>query len=677
MNSLSTFSNKSDSSNVLNILNQLASSLIAQNLTSRIRINTPEFTFIAIPPPLQNASTSYSVSEDVQITFPPIKGTSIGAISVVAWGNDSFQATNSSATSSPVLSISFTDSSGAPLHITNLSPPLLLQNSIKEPSPIPNTTFVPECVFWNTTTLEWSSDGCFVNSKTSTTIECACTHLTDFASRFQAIAETNKKVFENAGAVFSLDGLRKYANYYIFVGTFFATLLTIFIYVTKINNQNTIKYAKTLAKFSEITILQHFYRGPFLIDRYYPSIKLHPKEAPETNFVDPYKGLSWIGKLCWIWYNRIFYEHVHLSFFFKFDPRISRQLRALFVFIAILNTLFVSCLLYGYSHSPTGEPMTVAESVVLSLLTSVINIPLVMGFRSLLTYVGFHEYKWRYPYIYDELKTRHIFEEICSKKSVDELWSLIIPRRNLLKTFIKYELEYNGDKFKKLWRFAMTKRKLSEISSTLPEEFYSKIVDCRLSYDSYTTWHKYLPVHTWVGWAGLGVGVAYLIWCLNYILLFGAAQSGSDAVFYNFMSSEFTAVLFSQPLSLFLAPIIGYVSSKAIKLCSKKGVSSEELHSYSDIYVFSDPLASIASTSLSISFGYWLFLRGIIEANTKKSDRATLEIACAPPKAIVASLEEDEEKAKDDSKKEHSESEKELCITVLYYLLRLEKLSIL
>jgi hypothetical protein len=271
------------------------------------------------------------------------------------------------------------------------------------------------------------------------------------------------------------------------------------------------------------------------------------------------------------------------------------------------------------------------------------------------------------------LKTRHIFEEICSKRSVDELWSLIIPRRNLLKTFIKYELEYNGDKFKKLWRFAITKKKTPEISSTLPEDFYSKIVDCRLSYDSYTTWHKYLPVHTWVGWAGLGVGVAYLIWCLNYILLFGAAQSGSDAVFYNFMSSEFTAVLFSQPLSLFLAPIIGYLSSKAMKLCSKKGVSSEEQHSYSNIYVFSDPLASIASTSLSISFGYWLFLRGIVEANTKKSDRATLEIACAPPKAIVASLEEDEE----NDKKEHSESEKEMCISALYYLLRLEKLSIL
>jgi hypothetical protein len=139
------------------------------------------------------------------------------------------------------------------------------------------------------------------------------------------------------------------------------------------------------------------------------------------------------------------------------------------------------------------------------------------------------------------------------------------------------------------------------------------------------------------------------------------------------MSSEFTAILFSQPLSLFLAPIIGYLGSKAMKLCSKKGVSSEEQHSYSNIYVFSDPLASIASTSLSISFGYWLFLRGIVEANTKKSDRPTLEIACAPPKAIVASLEEDEE----NDKKEHSESEKEMCILALYYLLRLEKLSIL
>jgi hypothetical protein len=181
-----------------------------------------------------------------------------------------------------------------------------------------------------------------------------------------------------------------------------------------------------------------------------------------------------------------------------------------------------------------------------------------------------------------------------------------------------------------------------------------------------------------VGWTGLAIGVGYLLWCLNYILLFGATESSSNVVFFNFMASEFINILFSQPLALFLAPIIGYIANKLIKICSRKG-NGKELHSYSNIYFFSDPLASVVSTSLSISFGYWLFLRGIIEASVKKTDKVTLEISAAPPKAIIASLEEDdgatdEEKAIHHAKKKYQESEKDMCITVLYYLLRLENM---
>jgi len=324
--------------------------------------------------------------------------------------------------------------------------------------------------------------------------------------------------------------------------------------------------------------------------------------------------------------------------------------------------------------------MTIAESVVLSVLTSVINVPIVLLFGYLLNIVGAHEYKWRYPYIYDELKSRHLFEELCSNRDVSELWPLIKSRQQLLKNFIKYELEYDGTKFRVLWRFVVNhKAAITDTTSDLVEEFRKKVVDYKITYNSYNNWYKYLPVNTKVGWAGLAVGVGYLLWCLNYILIFGAAESGSDKVFFNFMASEVIAIMISQPLSLFLAPIIGYITNKLIKMFSRKG-DSKELHSYSNIYFFSDPLASAVSTSLSISFGYWLFLRGIIESSVKKSDKVTLEISAAPPKAIVASLEEDdgatdEEKAIHHAKKKYQESEKDMCITVLYYLLRLENMK--
>ena len=50
----------------------------------------------------------------------------------------------------------------------------------------------PSCTFWNTTTSEWSGDGCFVYDIVNDTVTCGCTHLTTFSiSGQEVIPEAN------------------------------------------------------------------------------------------------------------------------------------------------------------------------------------------------------------------------------------------------------------------------------------------------------------------------------------------------------------------------------------------------------------------------------------------------------------------------------------------------------
>ena len=56
----------------------------------------------------------------------------------------------------------------------------------------------PDCGFWDAAAYSWSNKGCTVAAVSSTAITCACTHLTDFAARFTAVAEAQPLVFAAA-----------------------------------------------------------------------------------------------------------------------------------------------------------------------------------------------------------------------------------------------------------------------------------------------------------------------------------------------------------------------------------------------------------------------------------------------------------------------------------------------
>ena len=69
---------------------------------------------------------------------------------------------------------------------------------------LPQGNLLPQCVYWNYTSLEWLGDGCSLDRRLSTrdTTVCACDHLTNFAIIFGADEnEQQQKVLEILSAV--------------------------------------------------------------------------------------------------------------------------------------------------------------------------------------------------------------------------------------------------------------------------------------------------------------------------------------------------------------------------------------------------------------------------------------------------------------------------------------------
>ena len=654
-------SNTTNSSEIMGTLNKLTSSLAA-NLVEAFKIKTSEFTFAALPP----KAGGFNISENISVTVPRLTP-SIAAISVVSWTSLKLGTTP---IDSSILSISAVSHKGDTQKVANLSTPFTFTNTIGKSS---NASFSPQCIYWDVNNESWSSEGCIQVKYTNTSITCACNHLTDFAARFASIEKENANMFANAGNVFSAEGLKKYASFYIFTGTFFGILVIIFIYLTKANSNNALVYARTLAKYSELSILKLLSPNPanFFIDRYYPRIKLHPKKLKEISIIHPYKGKSWLERFIFIWKKRILYQHSYLSVFWKFDPRISKQLRGLLLFIVIINTLFITCLLYGYSHDPMKGPMGIAESVVLSVLTAIINIPVIQFFSYVVYTIGIYEYRWRYPYLSQELSARHQFENslalVKNEEILDELALCMPELLNKIDNILNSEEIFGSKKLRELIEYANIHIKNRDISGKVVK-LIDKIPlqgDFKSKTDLFLA---SLPVHTKIGWIGLISGYIYLIWCFIYILLFGAYQSNSDHIFYNFISTEITNILISQPLILFLTPII----NATLGYCLRSSYNSEKT-SYSNMYFFSDPDAKKgSSTSLSIGLGYLLFLRGVAETNSNKENRVNMEISVAPSNAIIKSLQENDME-NDIGAIETVDREK--IIACLYYLFKVRKIA--
>ena len=270
-----------------------------------------------------------------------------------------------------------------------------------------------------------------------TSISCNCTHLTDFAVRFKSIIETNDRVFSNIANIFSLEGLKRSLSYFIFAGVLLITIISGSIYFHKMDLHASQAYSNFLRNLDIFPNLEEIHGPEFFIDSLFPYIEktkpssrnLSSRHTPSRNYLRPTSTAIFcnIIRTC---FHRLPHQHQHLSVYFRFDPLLPRVIRFLFLITVASNTLFVTALLYGYSNITTSsdektKSITPIESVVLSLLTLSINIPIVQLFIRGLRWAGRAEFNWRYPYLAQELRIRQIFENEWARSSDNETLSRI------------------------------------------------------------------------------------------------------------------------------------------------------------------------------------------------------------------------------------------------------------
>ncbi len=740
-----------DPADLKNNLRLLATLNSGNNVT--LTVQTEEFLFVAQP--LSANESAAIMTDNVNIEVPAgLGGTSA---SVILWTSSPYTSNVTLAT--PVLSVEVAGPNGTALEIKNLSTPIQFvwalppetrasrlptnvsyicngtelatsykniscpdgskpnitcsasfASNVTEVGELGETTLyhtecpAPKlqggCLYWNEATSNWTSDGCIATYIDADTLICECTHLTDFAARFDAVLESNLNVFNNFGSIYTLETVLRLWPLYAFIGTWLLTFITVLIILSRLDKKASNGYLHRIAACTEIRELTRILPEGALIDRCLPSYKPSPEEIwpqHELQLPQPPQGF-WrrAGFTIRIWWQRLMYQHSYFSVFFRFDPRLPRIFRATFIFVTIFHTLFVTTLLYGFSHgAPSGtEPlpeMTLAETIVQSILTSLVNVIFLKVFLSLMNTAGSAEFKYRYPYLYEELVRRHKLEEALATISLDTLTDEIRRLRHkklgggkTRRASIDIYADFSAGSLQQQQLSVSDEEDIVDVGATNNDmatsdgnlvDYILMIARCKKKrgvQKQYTLQKARAilrnklgipkgpvrscvaasPLHTTRGWIALIVPSAWFIWCTQYLLAFAAAQTSSvaETLFKSYGISQLTTIFVMQPATLFasmaLTVAFFFLASRFCpQRCSRAKTGLKALE------FFSDPLAGKESTALSSSFAYWIFLRAPADVSLRTPWTTSMDIACATPKAAVGYLETFEQAEQDNQNK--------------------------
>jgi hypothetical protein len=607
-------------------------------------------------------STSYTINIPVIPNLPPNS-----AITAISWTNTT--SFSNETTLSNIMSVSIS-SKGKDTSIKNLTEPLILHWNIPNVTTPLNMTL--KCSYWDYNSSNWKSDGCntsFINNN----IICSCSHMTDFVARFERIAEMNKNIFLNAGNVYSLEGLEKYKNYYIFYGCYFIIMILIGIGLQQLDIKNSKQYLVALKQNFDILRfkkeIKNFYIDKCYINKYDTwdydeyndynirknkltqeiyntvddSIKNNPNfndmvnitlnekleeytEKHETSHISE-SLFAHVSNLIKLWWKRLLYQHNYLSVLFKYDPQSPRIFRIFFIFTIISHTLFMTALLYGYLHNASGsiDNASPIEAIILSIITSLINVPFMNIVLKTLYLAGKSEFEWRYPFINREIKKMIIFEEVyyesktknLENKNGDNDGNFIT---NLIVNIL-CRLCYKKD----------SKDKIIDkdfIFKTRIDKEVIKIDNIELEYKWWFS--NYLPCHTLISISSFVGCVGYLIWTINYLLLF-TADAGTDIqiqIMKSFGISQLFSIVLITPITLFFTLLFTWIYHKYIRK-TKFDKNTVPLHYHSD------PFVTDKSIGLTVRLSKSLFLESIAASSIHQP---TDHKIIAPIKAVVAEL---------------------------------------
>jgi hypothetical protein len=476
----------------------------------------------------------------------------------------------------------------------------------------PSIAYEHDCMYWDSVVSNWSNDGCIAVSGSLTGVVCECTHLTDFSARLRAVAESNKAIFDNAKNVYSLEGLARYKEWYGIFGGIALLTLVLGLIVVYVDVVAAGLYVKALLKNPVLRqLLAHQPKDPIYVYDEKSTLDASHALLEESHETVRLNVL-----------NRVLQQHNRLQFLFRYDPRLSRLFRLLFLFVIQFHSLFVSALFYSFTYATKEEPMQWYDTVFLAMITTGLNIPVVQVLVRVMNKIGNREFQFMYPLLFNEYTRRSEYEEIAlvylAKKNETDM-----PALRSRGGFCSCRKVDEVDS-----PLHMDKRRLLREMAAIVKEQYPYV-------ERYAAWKKLLPAHTALGWLYLAGCFGWFGWCLNYLLLFASAhdQSVGEHIMTTYAESELSNIFLIQPATI-VATIVLY---RLLQKCSnrlpnwlKNALLVSSVNSIPSLYYFSDPWNHMSHTSFTAEFAYNIFIKAAAAAS------GVDELAYAPMSAIAA-----------------------------------------
>jgi len=663
------------------------------------------------------------VAEGIKVGLPPLKSVfpDAAGASLINWATTPYTDSTQAAPDSPTISLSLLDIGGSSIAVSNLSTPISMSMNLNLAVDdwrlqVPPTYFVrcdvgqilvqkgeiytiftggliypngivsvpciqniwynltcsagaflnmtcpalivtQRCLYWNTALATWSSDGCVASSGNYSTLTCQCTHLTDFSARIDAVVAENTAVFTNAAAVYSLEGLIRFAEWYAIFGSISLVTILLGIIVCRIDYLSTVKYIKALVNNRYLVeILQLAPNLPIYIYDDTSSIreitKGRRRRGDDLVIREPPKVTLW---------QRILQQHNRISFFFRYDPRLNRIFRLLSLSVIQFHSLFVTALLYGFTYA--GGPMAWYDIVLLSIITTGLNLPVLRLLLWSINNIGALEFKFLYPILYAEYHRRVEFERIAllylaNKRAVaavagetttteetSGMMAIMAEEEgmendaddddDITEVILNYLFMYI---FCCCSRREVEKEDLSELSQkALLKRMAMNIREAYPYIEAYMTNWGWLPCQTWQGAAFIVGCAGWLAWCLNYLLLFASAhnQNTGAQVLTSYAISELSTVFLSQPLVILFTVGIYWIVNRLkayLPEWIRRHILVNSVGRIPSLFYFSDPWVKEAKTAFTSEFAYNIFVK------CPAAVSGTNELAYAPMKAVANTI---------------------------------------
>jgi hypothetical protein len=345
--------------------------------------------------------------------------------------------------------------------------------------------------------------------------------------------------------------------------------------------------------------------------------------------------ISNILTLITLWKKRLLYQHNYLSILFKYDPQSPRIFRIFFIFTVISHTLFMTALLYGYTHGLSGsvEETSPIMAIILSIITSMINVPFMNFIMKILQLSGKAEFEWRYPFIYREIKKMIIFEDVYYNKKNDknknnsaEIVKEEEDKEDIITSFL---INY-------IYRYISCCKRADKNILLDNDQIFKNRIDTEIiklkdiPLESKWWYTYYLPFHTRISALSFFGCLGYLIWTINYLLLFSANNQPEVqvSIMESFGISQLFSIFVMTPMTLLLTLLFTWSYHKYIK---KTNFVSNVI----PLYFHSDPFVNDKSFGLTVRLTKSLFLKSIAESSINQPTDPRI---IAPPKGLIAQL---------------------------------------